>query len=1787
MATLIIPGRSDASLKAQSFQSIRQSLNTRIMHGVDMSASRDAGKLERLEQVPEDAIIELTLDTGEKWYGTMESLRELFAAGASRGESGQEELTIPLAFTPDEQSRGWIGDITFGALRVIGIDLPRLPARLLASQLEKQLEPGPGLYRCSDPNDLQMKATAKDFESGQPILLLLHGTASSTKGSFGELTADGNRETWDELTATYGSGIFAFEHPTLSKSPLENAVELLKKLPKAPKDKPTVLHLLTHSRGGLIGEILARGASHGRDAAFSPEDIRFFENASIGDNRESDLKALAALNKLFRERNIRIGRFVRVACPAAGTTLASGRLDRYLNTVVNLMERIPILGGSLIFDFVSAFLLAAVKSRMDPATLPGLEAQMPGSPLIRMLNNPVLELESELTVIAGAAEGKGFLKYLLAKSTAWYFGEDNDLVVDTRSMSGGARRREPVRRFFQKAPEVSHFRYFANKASREALAAALNGKWDEQRFETITPRFWEEAAALSIEKRDAAEKNRPVVFLLPGIMGSLLEVDGEKIWIDLAAIAKGKMKELDISNPAVRPMGLVAKSYGRLANYLSDTYEVVLYPYDWRKSMLGEAEALAGALEQKLNETEASQQPVCLLAHSMGGLLARTLMGIDKGRLWKRLSQRKGSRLIMMGAPNGGSHSITRLLLGQEKILKLISLLDLQNSKEALLKEIGRYPGLLQLLPIGDGEPDLFEPAGWDAITSLMGDGWTPPSSESLQLAAKWREFLKREAPRLDPEMVLYVAGKAAATPHTIKIEASKVRFLSTSEGDGRAPWATSIPPELKSVTWYMDAEHGEMCCHEEAFPAIKELLLMGYTTQLSQEPPVSRGIALEEIMEEEVAVFPDNEALAAAALGYAPRYVSRPLSKKTKVSVTHGNLAYARYPVAIGHYKDDGIVSAESVLDFHMKGRLMKRYRLGVYPGREETAEVILDAGNDPPGAIIIGMGNFGDLSQGRLSRSVAFAAKELAVKKHEAFQIDKASHGDSEQDVTPPDPPCFSTLLIGSSYGGLTIQHSIRAILSGVQQANQSLRNVGLEDFMIAAVEIIEIYQDRAVQAAHALRRIIKEGRFEEMFVMEDIHLRKVIGGRRRVLDRFDQDWWHRLQVIREGNRLTFTSLTDRARAEESSLSTAYTPIDKIIERAARLDRWNKEDAQTMFELLMPMEFKEYASDRLNILWILDPKTAEYPWELLYDPSRDEQQPAAVRAGMIRQLKTDDYRLNVENTVERTALVIGDPLLNDPRFQQLPGAWEEAKMVGSLLKTGPFQVTQSLQDDDVRVFTVLFKQNYKIIHLAGHGVFNEPKDTDDIAASGMVLENGTLLSPAVINRMRQVPELVFINCCHLGAADAEAEHLANRNKLAANLGTQLIRMGVRAVVAAGWAVNDQAAKTFARVFYTEMLQETPFGEAVRLARLATYMKHPANNTWGAYQCYGDPFYSLLGNAGGGSSKREDYADPAELIIELETISGSVENASTRYVEKLKDKLEETVKRAPLEWFKESEVLEAIANVHAKMGLYEEAIHYYSLLKNLAKAGYSVSTLEQLGNLKARWGVEQFRKGAREEGAATIREAIDLLDWLLQAGETVERYNLLGSAYKRFAIVEETPTARWQAIEKSAGYYRKAYELKGKESGDSAYYSLPNWYLMETLLGKFKSEKNTSSAKKRIDNNKLEEAKKLASQDEDENPSFWSGVIQADLDILDGLIEGALSKGRHEKIQKCYQKAWQRGGDFLKRRTIEEHLDFLISVLTPISAAKQKVEHREAMQLLADQFSELLDTLRATVFVE
>jgi hypothetical protein len=98
--------------------------------------------------------------------------------------------------------------------------------------------------------------TTTDVHHDQKTLLMIHGTFSSTKGSFGSLTMP-RHESWMQTIAISGQRyqqILAFNHETVLDGLAANEAELNRAM-GGKLSKP--VDIITHSRGGLLGKHLA------------------------------------------------------------------------------------------------------------------------------------------------------------------------------------------------------------------------------------------------------------------------------------------------------------------------------------------------------------------------------------------------------------------------------------------------------------------------------------------------------------------------------------------------------------------------------------------------------------------------------------------------------------------------------------------------------------------------------------------------------------------------------------------------------------------------------------------------------------------------------------------------------------------------------------------------------------------------------------------------------------------------------------------------------------------------------------------------------------------------------------------------------------------------------------------------------------------------------------------------------------------------------------------------------------------------------------------------------------------------------------------------------------------------------------------------------------------------------------------------------------------------------------------------------------------------------------------
>jgi hypothetical protein len=473
----------------------------------------------------------------------------------------------------------------------------------------------------------------------------------------------------------------------------------------------------------------------------------------------------------------------------------------------------------------------------------------------------------------------------------------------------------------------------------------------------------------------------------------------------------------------------------------------------------------------------------------------------------------------------------------------------------------------------------------------------------------------------------------------------------------------------------------------------------------------------------------------------------------------------------------------------------------------------------------------------------------------------------------------------------------------------------------------------------------------------------------------------------------------------------------------------------------------------------------------------------PLAVDVGLVRQLSSSQGRSNARNAVARKACIIANPSTDgfwtafpDGRaherssLESLSGAETEGQQIVEVLRNTHQVTFVPPGSEALDVHNKLLADAYRILVIAAHGVV-DVVHRDGSRRTGVVLSNGLLLTAAEVCLMEVVPQVVFLNCCHTGKVDQPR----NGNRLAHSLARELIEIGVRCVVAAGWPVDDGAAVTFATTFFEKLVtQSRPFGEAVLEARRACYEKAPDLNTWGAYQAYGDPTFVLdPARASDGSGGRTfDFVCPDEVVDRLRQKAISVGGSDKPALAKTMAELDKLLARAPVAWLDLPVIqyeLGALYGAYGQEGFERARQAYLRAIAEEDRLGrVPIKAIEQLANLEARIG--ETLGGT--EGLKLVDAAIERLRGLLSigaapnpsssfSGGSSERWALLGSALKRKATLQaRRRNPRWSAVEKTVTEARDAYEKAARPTGGRfSPYAALNQLQLDAVLGVAKDD--------------------------------------------------------------------------------------------------------------------------------
>ena len=544
------------------------------------------------------------------------------------------------------------------------------------------------------------------------------------------------------------------------------------------------------------------------------------------------------------------------------------------------------------------------------------------------------------------------------------------------------------------------------------------------------------------------------------------------------------------------------------------------------------------------------------------------------------------------------------------------------------------------------------------------------------------------------------------------------------------------------------------------------------------------------------------------------------------------------------------------------------------------------------------------------------------------------------------------------------------------------------------------------------------------------------------------------------------------------------------------------------------------------------------------------------------------------VDANAEAHALVIGEPEC-PPEYPRLYGAREEALAVYDCLiagrALGELKVTKLISDDqdevgsDARtIINALLECDWRIVHIAGHGA---PIAADG-TAGGVVLSDNTFIGANEIKTMRVVPELVFVNCCHLGGfakdsvLDRPTPGVYDRARFASNIARELIDIGVRCVIAAGWAVDDRAAKTFAETFYKALLAGNRFIDAVAQARKTAYGFE--GNTWAAYQCYGDPDWRLLPDNDGSTDSGEPPEHEFDIIgsitglkLALETLQVQTKFQGYQPAYQLK-RLANLEKRwKDRKWRASNGVAELFAQAYAAVGDLKKAIEWYDAADRDAEGYVPLKALEQRDNLRVRqaWrDVERAKKTYRpkdpefgrllDKARQDIHHALKTFDRLIDVKATAERENLRGSAMKRLSMVEAAAGRAVEdrtAIKEMQRYYRRAQDLVVESGSSALFFPASNYIAAELAL--HAGERGWRGIEKAL----MNKVRENLVQQNDSNPEFWSIVGAIELDFYQAVSDGKLALAG-PSIEKHFEDLYNRMHGGTEWGSVLDTASFVIS---------------------------------------
>jgi len=210
-------------------------------------------------------------------------------------------------------------------------------------------------------------------------------------------------------------------------------------------------------------------------------------------------------------------------------------------------------------------------------------------------------------------------------------------------------------------------------------------------------------------------------------------------------------------------------------------------------------------------------------------------------------------------------------------------------------------------------------------------------------------------------------------------------------------------------------------------------------------------------------------------------------------------------------------------------------------------------------------------------------------------------------------------------------------------------------------------------------------------------------------------------------------------------------------------------------------------------------------------------------------------------DKQIERTAEIFGNPefstTITNTQLAPLPGAEQEAKDVAQIRSAYNWS-TNTYFTKEATESKIKKISNPAIMHIATHGFFRDDVDhKDPLHSSGLFLSreqdsrnDGVLTAYEAMNMLLDQTSLVVLAACETGLGTVE------NGEGVFGLQRAFLVAGTKNVLISLVKINDEAARRFMTLLYTEISKGVDVQQAFFNARKAYRQQDPNPYNWGAY---------------------------------------------------------------------------------------------------------------------------------------------------------------------------------------------------------------------------------------------------------------------------------------------------------------------------------------------------------------